>query len=137
LVVTRPQRAVKFIRRKKYLVTWSLALGHEELEKISRRPEALEKGLNYVTHMTKDNKLELYRIVPMAELTHFGREIHGESRLAHPSGIAIAEANSIEEVRKMLDQWVKGFSYGGVSVQNYLEFDIKPLVEIGRRGREE
>ncbi len=86
--------------------------------------------------MMKGSRLELYRIVPMEELTKFVRP-EAVATSAHPTGIAIAEAGSIEEVRKMVEHWAEGFSYGGVvSVKNYLEFEIHPLMQIGHGDRE-
>jgi hypothetical protein len=122
---------------KKYLITWSLLLGRDELEKISRRPEVLHKGLKYMKTMTKQNALEIYRIAQMEEVTHFARPIPGTvSPSAHPHGIAIAKAASIEEVRKMVNSWVEGFGFGGVSVENYLAYDIQPLIDIAKGGKE-
>jgi hypothetical protein len=119
---------------KKYLITWSLLLGRDELEKISRHPEVLQKGLEYVKNTAKQSKLEIYRIAQIEEVTHFERPAHTISATAHPHGVAIARANSIEEARKMINFWVEGFGFGGVPVQNYLEYDIKLLVEIATTG---
>ena len=122
---------------KKYLITWSLLLGREELEKISRRPDVLQKGLNYVKNTSKQSSLEIYRIGQMEEVTHFKRLVPGVvSESAYPHGIAIAEATSIEEVRTMVDFWVEGFGFGGVPVSNYLEYDIKPLINIAEGGKQ-
>ena len=41
----------------KYLITWNLFLNRENLEKISMKPEALEKGLNYLKNVAKGSKL--------------------------------------------------------------------------------
>jgi hypothetical protein len=120
----------------KYLITWSLHLSREELAKISERPQVLDKGLHYVTHTMKGSGLEIYRIVQMDELTRFARPIPGKvAAEAHPHGIAVAEASSVEEVSRMVEHWVEGFGFGGVSVRNYLEYDINPLVNITRGGR--
>jgi hypothetical protein len=120
----------------KYLITWSLHLTRDELAKISERPDVLEKGLNYVRHTMKGSGLEIYRIVQMEEFTRFARPVPGEvAASAHPHGIAIAEASSVEEVRRMVDHWVEGFGFGGVSVRNYLEYEINPLVDITKGGR--
>jgi hypothetical protein len=116
---------------KKYLITWNLLLGREELEKISRRPDVLQKGLKYLKKTSKQNALEIYRIGQLEEVTHFKRLIpEAIPTLASPHGIAIAQATSIEEVRTMVNHWVEGFGFGGVPVSNYLEFDIKPLIDI-------
>ena len=69
----------------------------------------------------------------MDEITHFKRPMPGiYPETANPNGIAIAEATSIEEARKMVNNWVEGLGYGSgiVPVKNYLEYEIKPLVEI-------
>ena len=120
---------------KKYLITWSLLLGREELEKISRRPDVLQKGLKYLKKTSKQNALEIYRIGQMEEVTHFERLVpEAIPTSAHPHGIAIAQATSIEEVRTMVNYWVEGFGFGGVPVSNYLEYDIKPLIDITAGG---
>jgi hypothetical protein len=118
--------------RRKYLITWTLLLGRAELEQISAHPESLEHGLAYVKAMMKGSGgLQLYRIVPIEELTTQTREVPASAR---PTGIAIAEANSIEEVRAMVDGWVDGLSYGAgsVPVRSYLEYEIKPLMDLGK-----
>ena len=33
---------------RKYLITWSLILGNEDLQKISGNPDVLQKGLKYI-----------------------------------------------------------------------------------------
>jgi hypothetical protein len=125
---------------KKYLITWNLVLGREDLEKISRRPDVLQKGLKYIKSTARKNALIIYRIASMEEVTHFGRPVYGARAESshHPTGIAIAEATSVEEVRKMVNNWVEGlgFGFGAVPVKNYLEYDIKPLVEITAGGRQ-
>ncbi len=101
------------------------------------RPEALNKGLNYVKTIKKENKLELYRIVPFEEITNFEGMYNstGVSKTEHPNGIAILNAKSIEEAREMIANWVEGLSYGGMSIQRYLKYEIKPLMEIGQEGK--
>ncbi len=134
-MVERSKETILRPTTKKYLITWSLLLGREELEKISKCPKVLRKGLEYMKNMTKRSALEIYRIAPMEEVTHFARPVRGTVlESAHPHGIAIAEAASIEEVRSMLNHWVEGFGFGGISVQNYLEYDIQPLVEVVKGG---
>jgi len=98
------------------------------------RPEALEKGLNFVRRLAKENKLELYRILPMEELTKFAPARGAALESANPNGIAIAKAASLEEARKMVESWAESFGYSGVSVQNYLEYEISPLLDITRGG---
>ena len=121
----------------KYLITWSLHLSREELAKISERPEVLEKGLHYVTHTMKGSGLEIYRIVQMDELTRFARPVPGKvAAESHPHGIALAEASSVEEVSRMVEHWVEGFGFGGVSVRNYLEYEIKLLMDLVQVARE-
>ncbi len=123
-------------RQKKYIVSWSLVLTDDELEKISMHPEVLQKGLSYVKNTAKHNKIEIYRIAEMEETTNFSRPISmRKSTSTKPHGIAILEATSIEEARMMVDQWVEGFGFGGISVQNYLEYEIKPLVNVSTGGK--
>lgn len=122
---------------KKYLITWSLLLGREELEKISRRPDVLQKGLKYLKKTSKQSALEIYRIGEMEEVTHFERLVPGVvPASACPHGIAIAEAASLEEARTIVNYWVEGFGFGGVPVSNYLEYDIKPLINITEGGKQ-
>jgi len=131
LSVKKVPQAIRNIGRLKYLITWNLLLNREELEKISRRPEALEKGLNYLKNVAKGSRLQIYRIVPMEEITRLVRPTPGSfPASANPSGIAIAEGNSIEEIRKFMDEWVEGLTYGGMPVGSHLEYEIKPLVEL-------
>jgi hypothetical protein len=125
---------------RKYLVRWTVLLGREELEKMSARPDALQKAFNYVKGMMKGSKVEIYRIVAMEEVTRSARPAsEGLPKSVHPTGIAIAEASSVEEVRMMLEHLVEGLSFGGlpVPVQNYLEFEISPLMDIGLHGSKE
>jgi len=118
---------------RKYLITWTLILERGELEQISAHPESLEHGLNYVKSMLKGSGLQLYRIVPTEELTHFSQEVPTSAR---PNGIAIVEARSLEEARKMVESWVDGLSYGKgtVPIRSYLEYDIKPLMDLAQGG---
>jgi hypothetical protein len=121
--------------KRKYLITWKLVLERAELEKISAHPESLDHGLNYLKSMTKGSGLQLYRIVPVEELTRFTRQVPTSAR---PTGIAIAEAGSLEEAKAMVEKWVDGLSYGGgsVPVRNYLEYDIHLLMDLGHAGGE-
>jgi len=118
---------------RKYLITWTLILERKELDEITAHPESLDHGLNYVKSMTKASGLQLYRIVPVEELTHFSREV---PKSARPTGIAIAEAHSLEEARMMVENWVNGLSYGKgtVPIRSYLEYDIKPLMDLRQGG---
>lgn len=121
----------------KYLITWSIQINGEDLEQISRRPEVLQKGLDYVKCSSKQNKLEIFRVAEISEVTSFTGRIPDSTRsLARPHGIAILQAPSIEHARKMVNSLVEGFAYGfgEVSVKNYLEYDIKPLIEISSAG---
>jgi hypothetical protein len=123
---------------KKYLITWSLDLGRAELDKISQHPDVLNKGLKYIKSTTRKNPISIYRIGSLEEISRFvrpGRLSTAES--AHPHGIAIAEVASIEEARKMVDLLVEGlgFGFGSVPVKNYLEYDIKPLIEVTAGGK--
>jgi len=118
---------------RKYLITWSLILGNEDLQKISGNPDVLQKGLKYIKNTTRKNALTIYRIGSMDEITHFKRTTRGKyPESANPNGIAIAEATSIEEARRMVNNWVEGLGYGfgTVPVKNYLEYEIKPLIEL-------
>ncbi len=123
---------------KKYLITWSLDLGRAELDKISQHPDVLNKGLKYIKSTTRRNPISIYRIGSLEEISRFvrpGRLISTES--VHPHGIAIVEAASIEEARKKVDLLVEGlgFGFGSVPVKNYLEYDIKPLIEVNAGGK--
>jgi hypothetical protein len=131
----RPKESTHAITKRKYLITWTLRLERPELAAISAHPEALEHGLNYVRSMMKGSKLQLYRIVPIEEMTRVVPEVPASAR---PTGIAIAEARSLEEVRLMVERWVDGLSYGGgsVPVRNYLEYDIKLLMDLGQETKE-
>jgi hypothetical protein len=128
-----------YARPTKYLIRWTVLLGREELERMSGRPDALQKVLDHVNRMIKESRVEIYRIVPMEEVARSIRpSAEGTLKPVHPAGIAIAEAGSVEEVRSMLEHLVEGVSFGGlpVPVGNYLEFEINPLMEIGHGGKE-
>lgn len=127
--VKQPTRRVG---RYKYLITWNLLLNREDLEKISLRPEALQKGLNYLKNVAKGTRFTVYRIVEMEEITRHTR-LGTLPASANPSGVAIAEANSLKEVRRMVDEWVEGLNYGGMPVGGRLEYEIKPLMELTGR----
>lgn len=127
--VRQPTRKV---RLHKYLITWNLLLNSEDLKKISLRPEALQKGLNYLKNVSKRKKLTVYRIVEMEEITHHKR-LDSLPESANPNGVAIAEAKSLKEVRKMLDEWIEGLTYGGMPIGGRLEYEIKPLLELTGR----
>lgn len=106
---------------------------------MSGRPEVLQKVLDHVNRMIKGINVEIYRIVPIEEVARSVRPpSEGFPKEVHPAGIAIAEAGSVEEVRNMLERVVEGVSFGGlpVPVQNYLEFEINPLIELGHGGKE-
>jgi hypothetical protein len=127
--VKKPTRRVG---RNKYLITWNLLLNREDLEKISMKPEALKKGLNYLKNVAKGKRLKVYRIVEMEEITRRTR-LDTLPASANPSGVAIAEANSLKEARRMVDEWVEGLTYGGIPVGGRLEYEIKPLMELTGR----
>lgn len=127
--VKQPTRKV---RRNKYLITWNLLLNREDLEKISWKPEALQKGLNYLKNVAKGTRLKVYRIIEMEEITRRTR-LGTLPASANPSGVAIAEANSLKEARRMVDEWVEGLTYGGIPVGGRLEYEIKPLMELTGR----
>ena len=133
--VRKVQQATRRVGQYKYLITWNVFLNREDLEKISMKPEALKKGLNYLKNVAEGSKLVVYRIVQMEEYTRHIRPGSLASS-ANPSGIAMAEANSLEEVKKLVDEWVEGLTYGGIPVGGRLEYEIKPLLELtGRRMR--
>jgi hypothetical protein len=124
---------------RKYLITWTLVLERAELETMSAHPESLDHALNYVKSVIKGkirgSKLQAYRIVPIEEVVSSTRKIPSSAR---PTGIAIVEANSLEDVRKMLEDSMDGLSYGGMSVpvRSYLEYDIKMLADLELGGGE-
>ncbi|MEM2599362.1 MAG: hypothetical protein QXF21_04070 [Thermoproteota archaeon] len=125
----------KFSRAKrKYLVTWTLTLSREDMAAISRRPEALDKAFNYLKSLVKDSGFEIYRFVAMDELTRRMRPMT-EARI---SGIAILDADSLEDAREIINEWVAGLTYGGTPIvlRDYLDYEIKPLAELGLKGRE-
>ncbi len=129
------ERSKEILQRKqqKYLITWRLVLGNDDLEKISRNPEVLQKGLKYIKSTTRKNALTIYRVGSLNEITHFKRPIRSKyPESVNPNGIAIVEAASIEEARKMVNNWVEGLGYGfgTVPVKNYLEYEISPLIEL-------
>ncbi|MDA4117337.1 MAG: hypothetical protein OK455_03230 [Thaumarchaeota archaeon] len=118
---------------RKYLIRWTVILGRDELEKMSGRPDALQKVLDHLNRAIKGSNVEIYRIVPIEEISESVRPGTEIIKPARPAGIAIAEGDSIEDIRSRLERTVEGISFGGlpVSVQNYLEFEINPLMEIG------
>ncbi len=122
----------------KFLIRWTLVLGQQELQMMSGRPEVLQKVLDHVNTMIKGSKMEIYRIVSMEEVTRSVRAPReGISQPTRPTGIAIAEAGSVEEVRSMMQRLMAGISFGGLPVrmENYLEFEINPLMEIAHGGK--
>ena len=121
--VSNTRRAVK----RKYLITWSLALGEEELAKIASQPAALDKALSYIRSLAEETGLEIYRFITMDELTRHTPTTTGDKI---STGIAIVEAGSMEDVGKTIKGWVAGLSYGETPIGNYLAYDIKPLAEI-------
>jgi len=129
LSVRKVKQPTRKVGRYKYLITWNLLLNREDLEKISWRSEALQKGLNYLKNVAKGARLTVYRIVEMEEITRHTR-LGTLPESANPSGVAIAEANSVEEARRMVDEWVEGLTYGGMPVGGRLEYEIKPMVEL-------
>ncbi len=130
--VRKVKQPTRRVARNKYLITWNLLLNREDLEKISFRPEALKKGLSYLKNVAKGTGLTVYRIVEMGEITRRTR-LGTIPASANPSGVAIAEANSLKEVRRMVDEWVEGLTYGGMPVGGRLEYEIKPLMELTGR----
>jgi hypothetical protein len=121
----------------KYLVNWSIQINGNDLDQISKRPEVLKKGLDYVLCSSKQNKLQIFRVAEISEITSFtSRKPESTRSSVRPHGIAILEAPSIEHAKKVVNSLVEGFSYGfgEVSVKNYLEYDIKPLMDLTSLG---
>jgi hypothetical protein len=136
LLAEKIPKAARDVRRK-YLISWSLTLDREDLADISRRPEALEKALGYVRSMAKESGLEVYRIVPIEELTRHVRPTADSMASEHPSGIAIAKAGSVEEAGRMIQEWMNGLSYGKertTPLWTKIEYEIKPLAEVAPGG---
>jgi hypothetical protein len=135
----KPKEIILKPTLKKYLISWSLDIGPAELDKMSQHPEVLSKGLKYIKGATKRNSMCIYRIGSLEEISHFARSRRlSSAESVHPHGIAIVDATSIEEAKKMIDLLVEGlgFGFGSVPVKNYLEYDIKPLFEVTSGGRQ-
>lgn len=130
--VKKVTQLTRKVRRYKYLITWNILLNREDLERMSRRPEALRKGLNYLKNVAKGTGLKVYRTVETEEITRHAR-LGAIPTSANPSGVAIAEGNSLEEVRRMVEEWVEGLTYGGIPVGGRLEYEIKLLMELTGR----
>ncbi|HKT21259.1 MAG TPA: hypothetical protein VJR06_01360 [Nitrososphaerales archaeon] len=131
-LATKVERPAPQRGPRKYLIRWKIKLGQDELLKISRRPQVLDRGLNYVKSSLNQVEAEIYRIVPTEEVAMSARMTEGGS--ASASGIAIMEAVSIEKVRGLVDKVLEGLTFGGFPVaRNYLEFQINELVEVGGR----
>ena len=138
-MVLKPDKLKKPALEKaqnQYLITWSIKITPENLQQISSHPQVLQKGLDYITRTTKQNKLKIYRVADLTEVTSFTGLRDRPRNAARPHGIAILEAPSIEYARKFIDNLVEGFSYGfgDVSVKNYLEYDIKNLIDVSSLG---
>lgn len=119
-------------RTKKFLVIWSLNLDNQELHMISKEPKSLEKGLNYLHTLKGKSKIDIFRIISFNELASFEGKPNSLEKVKNdpPNGIAILKANSVEDAREILSQLVDGLSYGGLSIKSYLNYEIKPLMEI-------
>jgi hypothetical protein len=54
-------------------------------------------------------------------------------RMASP----IIGVYSLEEAHELVNQWVEGlgFGFGAVSVRNYVEYKIEPLVDLSVGGK--
>jgi hypothetical protein len=120
-------------RGRKFLVVWSLNLESQDLQMISKEPKVLEKGLNYLNTLKGKNKIDIFRIISYNEITNFEGKPNSLEKLKNdpPNGIAILKANSIEDARDMISQLVEGLAYGGLSIKSYVNYEIKPLMEIG------
>jgi hypothetical protein len=118
---------------RKYLVIWSLNLSSAELQMMSKQPKTLEKGLNYLHYLKDKDKIDIFRIVSINEIINFEGKPNSleKAKTDPPNGIAILDADSIEDAREMISQLVEGLAYGGISIKSYLNYEIKPLMEIG------
>ena len=128
------ERPVQEHGHRKYLIQWRVHLGQEQLAKISQSPRVLDRALSHVKTTMKESGAEIYRIVPIEEVTGSPRPT-ADPRSLTPKGIAIVEASSVETVRRMVDKLLEGLTFGGFPVtRNYIEFDISPLAEVGEGG---
>ena len=137
LTADKTKRPILKKAMNKYLVNWSIQINGNDLDQISKRPEVLKKGLDYVLCSSKQNKLQIFRVAEISEITSFTSRTPESNRSSvRPHGIAILEAPSIEHAKKVVNSLVEGFSYGfgEVSVKNYLEYDIKPLMDLTSLG---
>jgi hypothetical protein len=118
---------------RKYLITWSLNLSSQELQMMSKQPISLEKAVSYLHHLKDEYKIDIFRIVSFNEITNFEGIPNPveKAKTDPPNGIAILNADSIEDARDMISQLVEGLTYGGLSIKSYLNYEIKPLMEIG------
>lgn len=104
----------------KYLVRWKLLLGPAQLRRLSSKIGLLQVGLNYIRELVdKGRVIGVYRFV---------RE-EPQMRAMLPSGIAIVEAESIEEIERSLEE-LPGLTVEGVRGLNYIEYEIEPLIEL-------
>lgn len=132
-MVKKVQRPARGHGTKKYLIRWKIKLGQDELLKIAQRPEVLERALSHVNKGMKEREGEIYRIVPLAELTNSARMWEAS---ASPEGIAIMESSSLEHARKVVEEILEGLTFGGFPIaRGFLEFQINPLAEVGEGGR--
>lgn len=134
-MMKKVERPVQEHEHKKYLIQWSVRLGQEQLAKISQSPRVLDRALSHVKTIMKEGRVEIYRIVPIDEVTGSPRPTTDPRSVTR--GIAIVEASSVETVRRMVDKLLEGLTFGGFPVtRNYIEFDISPLAEVGEGGEE-
>jgi len=104
----------------KYLIRWKLLLGPSQLRRLSSKPGLLQVGLNYVRELVDKGKVVgVYRFI---------RE-EPRARAMVPSGIAIIEAESMEEIKRSLEK-LPGLTVEGVRGLNYIEYEIEPLMEL-------
>lgn len=110
----------------KFLVTWKLLLRRGDTKRLAQQPKLLTPGFSYVKELIRSNKvISLYTILPKKTTRRRLRHVW-----RRPSGFAIVEAKSIEEVKKIVEA-VPGLTHEGVPGSQYLKCEIVPVKEIG------
>jgi hypothetical protein len=132
LILDKLEQGAPQNKGRKYLVIWSLNLNSPELQMMSKQPKALEKGLNYLHNLVDKSKMDVFRVVSNNEISKFEGKPNSLENVKKdpPNGIAILNSDSIDGAREMISQLVEGLSYGGFSIKSYLNYEIKPLMEI-------
>jgi hypothetical protein len=138
LTLEKAEHTASKYRAKKFLIVWRLNLDSLELQMISKEPKALEKGLSYLHNLKGEKKLDIFRIISLNEVTNFEGKPNSleKVKIDPPNGIAILNANSLEDARDMISHLIEGLTYGGLSIKSYISYEIKPLLEIGDRTEE-